>query len=73
MKIGDEHKSERVAPRDFDKQTGLAKPLVRRHVPELARTIFDAMGKVTINQDVAQSVAALTRKRGETILKRFSG
>ena len=41
MKIGDEYKSHRVAPRDFDKlaeQTGLAKPLVRRRVPELART-----------------------------------
>lgn len=76
MKIGDEYKSERVAPRDFDKlaePTGLTKPLVRRRVRELARTIFDAMAKATINQEVAQSVAALIRKRGETILKRFSG
>lgn len=76
MKIGDEYKSERVAPRDFDnlaEQTGLAKPLVRRRVPELAQTILDAMGKVTINQEVAQNVAALIRKRCATILKRFTG
>ena len=75
MKIGDEYKSERVAPRDFDKlaeQAGLAKPLVRRRVLELAQTVPDSIAKITIKQEVAQNVAALIRKRCETTLKRFA-
>jgi len=76
MKIGDEYKSERVAPRDFDKlaeQAGLAKPLVRRRVLELAQTVPDSIAKITIKQKVAQNVAALIHQRCETTLKRFAG
>jgi serine/threonine-protein kinase HipA len=75
MKIGDEDRAERVAPRDFDKlaeQAGLAKPLVRRRVPDLAQTIVNTTGKVHLNHEVAQKVAALIRKRCETTLKRFA-
>jgi len=53
MKIGDEYKSERVAPRDFDtlaEQAGLAKPLVRRRVPELAQAVLDTTSKIKIDQ-----------------------
>jgi serine/threonine-protein kinase HipA len=75
MKIGDEYRAERVAPRDFDKlaeQAGLAKPLVRRRVPDLAQAVISTTGKVHINHEVAQKVAALIRKRCETTLKRFA-
>ena len=75
MKIGDEYRAERVAPRDFDKlaeQAGLAKPLVRRRVPELAQTVLDAAGEGELDQEVAQKVAALIRKRCEATLKRFA-
>lgn len=74
MKIGDEYKSERVTPRDFEKlaeQAGLAKPLVRRRVPELAQTVLDAFSSVAIPNEVAQQVAALIRKRCEMTLTRF--
>lgn len=74
MKIGNEYKSERVAPRDFDRladEAGLAKPLVRRRVPELAEGVLAAISKVAIANQIAQAVAALIRKRCETILKRF--
>jgi serine/threonine-protein kinase HipA len=75
MKIGDEYRAERVAPRDFDKlaeQAGLAKPLVRRRVPDLARAVVNTTRKVPINHEVAQKVAALIHKRCETTLKRFA-
>ena len=75
MKLGDEYQPERVGPRDFEKlagQAGLAKPLVRRRVPELAHTVLDATARVHINRDVAQKVAALIRGRCETTLKRFA-
>jgi serine/threonine-protein kinase HipA len=75
MKIGDEYKSERVAPRDFDtlaEQAGLAKPLVRRRVPELAHAVLDTLSTIKINQEVAQKVAALIRKRCEASSRRFT-
>jgi serine/threonine-protein kinase HipA len=75
MKIGDEYKSERVAPRDFDtlaEQAGLAKPLVRRRVPELAQAVLGTTSKIKIDQDVAQKVAALIRKRCEASSRRFT-
>jgi serine/threonine-protein kinase HipA len=75
MKLGDAYQPEKVGPRDFEKlaeQAGLAKPLVRLRVPELARIVLDATAKVKINQDVAQEVAALIRARCEKTLKRFS-
>lgn len=52
---------------------GTSTTFVRRRVPELAQAILDAMGKVTINQEAAQNVAALIRKRCATILKRLTG
>lgn len=76
MKIGDEYRSERVAPRDFDnlaEQAGLAKPLVRRRVPELAKAVSDATGKIKLDHEVARNVGALIRKRCEATLKRFAG
>ncbi len=75
MKIGDEYKPDRVTPRDFEKlaeQAGLAGPLVRRRVPELAQAVLDATVKVKIDQQVARKVAGLIRKRCETTLKRFA-
>jgi serine/threonine-protein kinase HipA len=75
MKIGDEYKPERVGPRDFEKlaeQAGLAKPLVRRRVPELAQVVLDTMNKIKIDQEVAQKVAALIRKRCEVSSRQFT-
>jgi serine/threonine-protein kinase HipA len=74
MKIGNEYKAERVTPRDFDKlaeDAGLAKPLVRRRVPELTESVLAAISDVTTANQVAEAVAGLVRKRCETTLKRF--
>ncbi len=74
MKIGGEYLSERVTPRDFEKlaeEAGLAKPLVRRRVPELAEAIIAGLDKVEIAHPVAEAVAALIRKRCEQVRNRF--
>jgi serine/threonine-protein kinase HipA len=74
MKIGGEYSSERVTPSDFEKlaeEAGLAKPIVRRRVPELAEATITALGKMEIAHPVAEAVAALIRKRCETARNRF--
>ncbi len=51
MKIGGEYSSERVTPKSFEKlaeEAGLAKPLVRGRVPELADAILSALPKLDI-------------------------
>jgi serine/threonine-protein kinase HipA len=77
MKIGDEYSSDRVTPRDFEKlaeQADLAKPLVRRRVPELAAATFAAIdsSKSQIAHPVAEAVAELIRKRCERVQSQFS-
>lgn len=74
MKIGGQYSSERVTPEDFEKlaeEAGLAKPIVRRRVPELAEATIAALGKMEIAHPVAEAVAALIRKRCETARNRF--
>jgi serine/threonine-protein kinase HipA len=74
MKIGGEYSSERVMPRDFEKlaeEAGLAKPIVRRRVPELAEAIIAALDKMEIAHSVAEAVAAMIRKRCETVRNSF--
>jgi len=74
MKIGSEYKSERVTPRDFEKlaaEAGLAKPIVRRRVPELAEGVLAAISNMAIANPVAEAVSALVRRRCEATLNRF--
>ena len=74
MKIGSEYLSDRVSPKDFEKlaeEAGLAKPIVRSRVPELAEAIVAALEKMEIAYPVGQDVAALIRKRCETVRSRF--
>lgn len=74
MKIGAEYSSERVMPRDFEKlaeEAGLAKPIVRRRVPERAEAIVAALDKMQIVHPVAEAVATFIRKRCETVRSRF--
>lgn len=74
MKIGSEYRSDKVTPRDFEKlseEAALAKPMVRRRVPELADEVIMAMARVTIANPVAEAVAALMRERCDTIRNRF--
>lgn len=68
MKLGGEYSSERVTPGNFEKlaeEAGLAKPLVRRRVPELADAILTAIPTLDATNPVAEGVAALIKKRSE--------
>lgn len=74
MKIGREYSSDKVSPRDFEQlaeEAGLAKPLVRNRVPELAETVIANLDKAGIQHPVAEAVAALIRKRCEIVRNRF--
>jgi serine/threonine-protein kinase HipA len=66
MRIGREYSSDKVTPKDFEQlagDAGLAKPLVRRRVPELATAAIEALDKMRITDKVSDEVAELIRKR----------
>ena len=66
MRIGHEYSSDKVTPKDFEQlagDAGLAKPLVRRRVPELATVAIEALDKINITDKVSDEVAGLIRKR----------
>ena len=66
MRIGGEYSSDRVTPKDFEQlagDAGLAKPLVRRRVPELATAAIEALDKINITNKVSDEVRGLIRKR----------
>jgi hypothetical protein len=74
MKIGRQYSSERVAPGDFEKlaeETGLAKPIVRRRVPELAEMTISTLDKIEMAHPGAEAMAALVHKRCQPALNRF--
>ena len=66
MRIGREYSSDKVTPKDFEQlagDAGLAKPLVRRRVPELATAAIEALDKINITHKVSDEVRGLIRKR----------
>jgi serine/threonine-protein kinase HipA len=66
MRIGREYSSDKVTPKDFEElagDAGLAKPLVRRRVPELATAAIEALDGINITDKVSDEVAGLIRKR----------
>ncbi|HEV8483920.1 MAG TPA: hypothetical protein VGV87_10280 [Blastocatellia bacterium] len=74
MKIGREYSSDKVTPKDFEQlaeETGLAKPIVRNRVPELAETVIANLDKAGIEHRVAEAVTALIRKRCVIVRNRF--
>jgi serine/threonine-protein kinase HipA len=74
MKIGGEYASAKVAPKHFEQlaeETGLAKPMVKRRVPELAETILSKLSAVMIDHPVAMAVANLIQSRCERTIKTF--
>ena len=74
MKIGREYSSDQVTLKDFEQlaeEAGLAKPIVRNRVPELAETVIANLDKVGIEHPVAEAVAALIRKHCEIVRTRF--
>ena len=73
MKIGREYSSEKVTPQDFERlaeEAGLAKPLVRRRVPDLADTVIASFAKTDLSHPVAETVAATISRRCEDVRNR---
>lgn len=74
MEIGGESRSDHLGPSHFErlaKEAGLAKPMVVRRVPELARRILTHLKDISIRHNVACLVLAKIKKRCEAFLQRF--
>lgn len=74
MKIGDEYSCEKVTSKDFERlaeEAHLAKPIVKRRVPELADIVLSALAEVPIDHPVAKAVAALIREHCESVRNSF--
>jgi serine/threonine-protein kinase HipA len=74
MKIGGEYSSDKVSKANFEQlaeDAGLAKPLVRSRVPELAEAVLSNLDKTGIEHPVANALAGQIRERCETMRSRF--
>jgi len=74
MKIGGEYASDKVLPRHFDQladEAGLAKPMVKRRVRELAETVLSKTPDVVTENPATQAVAALIQNRCAKVLEKF--
>lgn len=75
MKIGDESESDKIRPRNFEKlavDTGLAAPIVKKRVPELAESVLTGLQQTNTNHPEAKKVAEIIHKRCERYIKFFS-
>jgi serine/threonine-protein kinase HipA len=74
MKIGGEYLSDKVLPLHFEQlaeEAGLAKPLVKRRVSEMAEAVLVKIPTVAIEHPTAQAIAKLIEDRCERTLKWF--
>ena len=74
MKIGGEYSSGKVTPKDFERlaeEAGLAKPMVKRRVPELADTLLAALALARSAHPVTEAIVALIRERCEKVRNSF--
>ncbi len=68
MKIGGEYVLDRISPRHFEKlaeEVRLAKPLVKKRVPELAATVVEALRTAKPDRPHAEKIATIVRERCE--------
>jgi serine/threonine-protein kinase HipA len=75
MKIGGEYVSEKVAPANFERlaeEAGLAKPMTKRRVVELAEAVITKLPALAANHPVTLGVAKAIQNRCELSLKRFT-
>jgi len=76
MKIGGEYVSDRVLPRHFDQladEAGLAKPMVKRRVQELAETALSKTPGMVTEHPTTKAVATLVQSRCTKTLEKFKG
>jgi len=74
LKIGGEYLLDRISPRHFEKlaeEAGLAKPLVKRRVPELAATVVEALTRTNLDQPDAEKIKKIIRARCEHTISAF--
>lgn len=74
MKIGGEYVSDQILPKHFEQlaqEAGLARPMVKRRVPELAETILAKLSDITIGHPVAIAVARLIQSHCERTIGKF--
>lgn len=74
MKVGGEYLSQKVTHRNFEKfaeDAGLARPLVRRRVVEMAEMIISGASQLEIQNPLAEGVAELIRSRAEKAVNRL--
>lgn len=74
MKIGGEYASDKVLPKHFDQladEAGLAKPMVKRRVQELAGTILSKTPDMITEHPATKAVAALIQNRCTSALEKF--
>ncbi len=74
MKIGGEYKTDMIFPRHFEKlaeEAGLARPLVRSRVPELADHVIAGLDEIGIEHDVADGVKKLIRELCKSAADQF--
>jgi len=74
MKIGGEYSSDRLTKTNFEQlaeDAGLAKPLVRRRVPELAEAVLLNLGKTGIEHPITEALTEQIRERCDTVCNHF--
>jgi serine/threonine-protein kinase HipA len=74
MKIGGEYESEKVQPKNFDQladETGLAKPMVKRRVQEVAETVLSKAPELITEHPTTKTVATLIQGRCAKVLHKF--
>ncbi len=74
MKIGGEYISDKVRPKDFEQladEAGLAKPMLKRRVQELAETVLTRVPELVAEIPAAKAVAELVQDRCQMGLKVF--
>ena len=74
MKIGGEYWSEKVFPQNFERlaeEAALAKPLVKRRIPELAAAVIAALGQIDVSHPPALDIAKIIEGRSRQAILRF--
>jgi serine/threonine-protein kinase HipA len=75
MKIGGEYLGERIPPAHFQKlaeEAGLAKPMAKGRVLELAQAVLSKLPTATTDYPVTASVSKFLQDRCESIFRRFT-
>jgi serine/threonine-protein kinase HipA len=74
MKIGDEYVSGAIGPMHFEllaKEAGLAKPMVKRRVLEMAELIVLKLPEVAMEHSVGRAVARLTEEKCHRVIAQY--